>query len=106
MPMAFKTTGGVLGTGSTTLYTCPADHVAIITSLRAANVTNPGASVTYELAVNGRTIGKALAIDEGEVHMHIEDGNLYLAAGQTATGLASAGSSVDVTLGVVEKPVA
>lgn len=107
MAEAFKNAKLALGTTAATIYTCPASTAAIVLLAQVANKhgTNEGdATVTWidssdsnaetELLKNSTVVaGSALSAISGK---------LFLEAGDSIKGLASAASTLVITLAVVE----
>jgi len=107
MANTFKNFGDAIVTGGTTLYTCPADTIAVVLHLQAANVDGANSAdvsvhwtddsdsdeVTYLI--------KEVALGATEAISALT-GKLVLEAGDTIVGTASADGDIEVSGSVLE----
>ena len=95
-----RSTGVAVGTGVTTLYTCPADTSTTLIGITVCNVT---ASDVIEVAATavGAHVVKNFAIQPGEAISALE-GKIVLTPGDTVTIESDTASSADVIVSYLE----
>ena len=103
----FKNARLAVGTSYTTIYTCPALTTAIITLLQVANINGSASadvSIQYlDSSASNVATRLALAIPVASKTAIIPiGGKLVLEAGDVLQMLASATSSLEATLGILE----
>lgn len=89
---------GTLGASNATLYTVPTNTTTLVNNVVLCNKTATSRTVT--IALNGVTLFAAVPVAANTTVSF--DIRQALSAGQTVTGFASAGSSIDAHLSGIE----
>lgn len=88
----------LLGTSDTTIYTCPADSLAVVTEIRVA----AWAAVVTTVKAKGKVLANAEAL--GQYDTLVLPVWIVLAAGQTVVGSASVANQSTGSVAVAELP--
>lgn len=101
MPNTFKNyTSASVGTSPATVYTVPASTTAVMIGLNLANVS--ASQITVDVQAAGAYVVKGAPIPAGSA-LSVLDGKIILEATDTVVVTASAASSADVLLSVLEQ---
>lgn len=96
-----KSIGSTVGTGVTTLVTCPANKAAKISSLTAANVTETATAVTIRFNDGTATAAVVWSISvpsAASLICVVRDQNpVYLKEGESLQAIASATGAIQIT---------
>ncbi len=108
--MAFKNAKLALTTTAATIYTCPADTVAIVLLCQVANVDGTDAasvSISWTDSSDSDTetmLASTISVP-ADAALSVLDGKLVLEAGDVLKGLASADGDLVITVSVMEMAV-
>lgn len=113
MALGFKSGAKALTTSNQTIYTCPANTIAIVLLLQLANVDGSASAdgtVNWEDASDGGgtdyMLIKALPIaGKTAISALAGTGKLILNAGDKIEALASANGDLEITYSLIEKSV-
>lgn len=101
MPNTFKNyTSASVGTSPATVYTVPASTTAVMIGLNLANVS--ASQITVDVQAAGAYVVKGAPIPAGSA-LSVLDGKIILETTDTVVVTASAASSADVLLSVLEQ---
>ena len=101
MPNTFKNyTSASVGTSPATVYTVPASTTAVMIGLNLANVS--ASQITVDVQAAGAYVVKGAPIPAGSA-LSVLDGKIILETADTVVVTASAASSADVLLSVLEQ---
>lgn len=90
---------GTLGTGSGTLYTCPASTATIVKTISLSNITATDATATIILRGKSLLTGHVIPANDSLI---LRDIGHILEAAETITGLAGTGSAIDYIISGME----